>query len=142
MVYLQGLYGSNNRPYDDYYLNCGYRSVFSKEKIFERKDVDSMDLVYQLWENVKAELKKNTSETVYSVWFHELALESFDGESVVLTDDPFRCKIINEKFIPLLEECFEKIMGFKVNVSVMPKQEKAKKTEAPKETKSFDTNIW
>ena len=31
-------------------------------------------------------------------------------------------------------------MGFKVNVSVMPKQEKAKKTEAPKETKSFDTN--
>ena len=140
MIYSYGLYGCNNRPYNNYYLNCGYRSVFSKEKIFERKDVDSMDLVYQLWENVKAELKKNTSETVYSVWFYELALESFDGESVVLTDDPFRCKIINEKFIPLLEDCFEKIMGFRVNVSVMPKQEKVKKSEAPKENKSFDTN--
>ncbi len=138
MVYLQGLYGSNNRPNNDYYLNCCYGSVFSKKN--ERKDVDSMDLVYQLWENVKAELKKNTSETVYSVWFHELALENFDGESVVLTDDPFRCKIINEKFIPLLEDCFEKVMGFKVNVSVMPKQEKAKKTEPKKENKTFDAN--
>lgn len=141
MIYSYGLYGCNNRPYNDYYLNCGYSSVFSKEnKNNERKDVDSMDLVYQLWENVKAELKKNTSETVYSVWFNELALENFDGESVVLTDDPFRCKIINEKFIPLLEECFEKIMGFKVNVSVMPKQDKPKKAEAPKENKGFNTN--
>ncbi len=141
MIYSYGLYGCNNRPYNDYYLNCCYGSVFSKDlKNYERKDVDSMDLVYQLWENVKAELKKNTSETVYSVWFHELALESFDGESVVLTDDPFRCKIINEKFIPLLEECFEKIMGFRVNVSVMPKQDKPKKTETKTENKTFDAN--
>ncbi|MBO5359515.1 MAG: chromosomal replication initiator protein DnaA [Clostridia bacterium] len=99
-----------------------------------------MDLVYQLWENVKAELKKNCSETIYSVWFHELALENFDGDSVVLTDDPFRCKIINEKFIPLLEETFEKVMGFKVTVSVMPKQEKPKKNETQKEFKSSDSN--
>lgn len=140
MVYSYGLFGKNNRPYNDYYLNCGYRSVYSKEKNIERKDVDNMDLVYQLWENVKAELKKNTSETIYSVWFHELSLENFDGESVVLTDDPFRCKIINEKFIPLLEECFEKVMGFKVSVSVMPKQDKPKKTEPTKEFKFSDTN--
>ena len=141
MLYSYGLYGCNNRPYNDYYLNCCYGSVFSKNfKKYERKDVDNIDLVYQLWENVKAELKKNTSETVYSVWFHELALDNFDGESVVLTDDPFRCKIINEKFIPLLEDCFEKVMGFKVNVSVMPKQEKAKKTETKKENKTFDAN--
>lgn len=86
MLYSYGLYGCNNRPYNDYYLNCCYGSVFSKNfKKYERKDVDNIDLVYQLWENVKAELKKNTSETVYSVWFHELALDNFDGESVVLT---------------------------------------------------------
>ena len=140
MVYSYGLFGKNNRPYNEYYLNCGFRSVYSKNNNIERKDVDRMDLVYQLWENVKAEIKKNTSETIYSVWFNELSLESFDGESVVLTDDPFRCKIINEKFIPLLEECFEKIMGFKVSVSVMPKQDKPKKTEQTKEFKFSNTN--
>ncbi len=140
MLYSYGLYGSSNRPFNDYYLNCGYRSIYSNEKNIIRKDVDNMDLVYQLWENVKAELKKNCSETIYSVWFHELALDTFDGDSVVLTDDPFRCKIINEKFIPLLEETFEKIMGFKVTVTVMPKQEKTKKGEPQKEFKFSDSN--
>lgn len=132
MVYSYGLYGSNNRPYKDYYLNCGFRSVYSKnstEKKQKRKEVDKMDLVYQLWENVKADLKNNTSETLYSVWFHELALDSFGGDSVVLTDDPFRCKIINDKFIPLLEESFERVLGFRVTVTVMPKQEKPKEEE-------------
>jgi len=140
MLYSYGLYGCSNRPYNDYYLNCGYRSTYSKNKNNARKEVDNLDLVYQLWENVKAELKKNCSETIYSVWFHELALENFDGDSVVLTDDPFRCKIINEKFIPLLEETFEKVMGFKVTVSVMPKQEKPKKNETQKEFKLSDSN--
>lgn len=140
MLYSYGLYGCSNIPYNDYYLNCGYRSTYSKIKNNKRKEVDNLDLVYQLWENVKAELKKNCSETIYSVWFHELALENFDGDSVVLTDDPFRCKIINEKFIPLLEETFEKVMGFKVTVSVMPKQEKPKKNETQKEFKSSDSN--
>ncbi len=145
MVYSYGLYGSSNRPFNDYYLNCGYRSVYSKKcniKKSIRKEVDKLDLVYQLWENVKADVKKNTSETIYSVWFHELALDSFDGDSVVLTDDPFRCKIINEKFIPLLEESFEKVMGFKVTVTVVPKLEKPKAEEQHiEETKEYDASV-
>ncbi len=140
MIYSYGCYGKSNRPYNDYYLNCNYSSVYGNEKNNIRKDVYGMDLVYQLWENTKAEIKKNVSETVYSVWFNELALESFDGDSVVLTDDPFRCKIINDKFIPIIEECFEKVMGFKITVSVMPKQSKPQKTETQKEFKPNDKN--
>ena len=30
MLYSYGLYGYNNRPYNEYYLNCGYRSTYSK----------------------------------------------------------------------------------------------------------------
>ena len=141
MIYSYGCYGKSDKAYIDYYLNCNYSSVYGmKKQNNERKDVYGMDLVYQLWENTKAELKKNVSETVYSVWFNELALESFDGDSVVLTDDPFRCKIINDKFIPVIEECFEKVMGFKITVSVMPKQQKPKKAEPQKEFKLNDKN--
>ncbi|MBQ5824835.1 MAG: chromosomal replication initiator protein DnaA [Clostridia bacterium] len=139
MIYSYGLYGSNNRPYEDYYLNCGFRSVYSKQRTKTkptRKEVDKLDLVNQLWENVKSDLKNNTSETIYSVWFSELALDTFGGDSVVLTDDPFRCKIINEKFIPLLEESFERVMGFRVVVTVTPKQEKQK----PQEPVTYSTN--
>lgn len=125
--------GKNNRPFDDYYLNQGYRSFSNCLKY--RECEKNMDLVYELWESVKAEIKKNTSETVYAVWFPELKLDTFDGETVQLIDDPFRCKILNEKFLPLIEECFEKIMGFKVNVSIVPTPEKPKKTEEHKEFK-------
>ena len=37
MVYSYGLFGKNNRPYNDYYLNCRYRSVYSKEKILKER---------------------------------------------------------------------------------------------------------
>ena len=92
MVYSYGVYGQNNKPNREYYLNSGYDSFQLLAALREDTEIN-MDLVYELWENVKAEIKKNTSETVYAVWFDYLKLDSFDGETVVLNDDPFRCKI-------------------------------------------------
>ncbi len=141
MIYSYGIYGTNNKPNKEYYLNCGYDSFEVLAALRENTEI-SMDLVYELWENVKAEIKKNTSETIYAVWFEYLKLDSFDGETVVLNDDPFRCKIINEKFIPLLEDCFEKVMGFKVAVSVVPAPETPKKTEPKTAIKLGESNEY
>lgn len=138
MIYSYGVYGSNNKPHYEYYLNTGCTYAGNTKK----KDVGiNMDLVYELWENVKAEIKKNTSETVYAVWFCDLKLDTFDGEKVILNDDPFRCKILNEKFHGMIEECFEKIMGFKVSVSIEPVAEKPKKPE-PRAVKLGESNEY
>ncbi len=140
MIYSYGIYGSNNKPFKEYYLNCGI-NTFENSASFKNKTEIDMDLVLELWESVKNEIKKSCSETVYAVWFDYLKLDSFDGEKVVLNDDPFRCKIINEKFLPMLEECFERVMGFKVTVEVLPSQEKPKKTE-PKAIKLGESNEY
>ena len=139
MVYSYGIYGKNNKPYNEYYLNCGYVAQFGTRA--EKDTRINMDLVYELWEGVKAEIKRNTSETIYAVWFENLKLNTFDGETVVLTDDPFRCKILNEKFYDLIGECFEKVMGFKVNVCIQGTSEKPKKVE-PKEIKLGESNEY
>lgn len=96
---------------------------------------DIMDYIYELWEGVRRQLKLKTSDTVYAVWLENLKLDTFDGETVRLTDDPFRCKIVNEKFISLLEECFESVIGFRVKVLVEPKQEKPRKQDEPQAIK-------
>lgn len=138
MVYSYGIYGTNNKPNTTYYLNIGCEYSGNKKK----KDVGiNMDLVYELWENVKKEIEKNVSETVYAVWFCDLKLDTFDGETVILNDDPFRCKILNEKFHGLIEECFERIMGFKVSVSIEPVAEKPKKPE-PRAVKLGESNEY
>lgn len=139
MVYSYGIYGKCNKPYNEYYLNCGYVANFGAAT---GKDTRiEMDLVYELWEGVKAEIKRNTSETIYAVWFENLKLDTFDGETVVLTDDPFRCKILNEKFYDLIGDCFEKVMGFRVNVCIQGQAEKPKKPE-PKAIKLGESNEY
>ena len=140
MVYSYGIYGHNNKPYNEYYLNCGFSGLGGLRA--EKKDLEkNMDLVYELWESTKAEIKKSVSETIYAVWFESVKLDSFDGETVVLTDDPFRCKILNEKFLGLIEECFEKVMGFKVKVQIQATPEKPKKQE-PKAVKLGESNEY
>ena len=101
-----------------------------------------MDYINELWEGVKRELKQNTSDTIYSVWLENIKLDIFDGETVRLTDDPFRCKIINEKFIPLLEQSFEKVIGFRVKVLVEPKQEKPRKQDEPQAVRIGESNEY
>lgn len=139
MIYSYGIYGKNNKQFNEYYLNCGY--VAQNGAKAEKDTRINMDLVYELWEGVKAEIKRNTSETIYAVWFENLKLDTFDGETVVLTDDPFRCKILNEKFYDLIGECFEKVMGFKVTVCIQGTPEKPKKTE-PKAVKLGESNEY
>ncbi len=140
MVYSYGVYGTNNKPNYAYYLNigCEYSGNTGKKE----KDVEiNMDLLYEIWENVKKEISKNVSETVFAVWFPDLKLDTFDGENVVLVDDPFRCKILNEKWHGMIEDCFEKIMGFRVKVSIEPVPEKPKKPE-PRAVKLGESNEY
>ena len=131
MVYCSRIWGDRTNSYKNYYSNLDHHPFAVKSGLAIKLE-NHMDLVYELWENIKQDVKSKTSDTVYSVWFASLRLESFDGPTVHLTDDPFRCKIINEKFLPLLTESFEKIMGFHVDVVVEPTQEKPKKQEPAK----------
>ena len=76
------------------------------------------DVTY-IWESVKDELKKELSSNVVDLYFGDLKAEFFDGSKADFsTPSMFRYKTINEKYIDLLNEQFEKAMGYPVKVTV------------------------
>lgn len=73
----------------------------------------------EIWEMVKEQLKLKYSSTAVSLWFGDLKFERYHDSSIVFsTKSEFKLKIIKEKYIDVMEEEFEDLMGFHVNVTV------------------------
>lgn len=73
-----------------------------------------------LWEDVKKECQNNISEAIFDLWFKDLEFVDFDGENntAILSTVEFKKKIIDAKFKGVLQDAFEKVFGFPVDVSV------------------------
>ena len=78
-----------------------------------------MDSFKALFDEVKKEIQKNLSEAVYNVWFEELKFVSFDGMAVTLSIGEFKRKIIEQKFMKLLQDSFVKVAGFEVEINFL-----------------------
>lgn len=78
-----------------------------------------MDSFKALFDEVKKEIQKNLSEAVYNVWFAELQFVSFDGMAVTLSIGEFKRKIIEQKFMQLLQDSFVKVAGFEVEINFL-----------------------
>ncbi|MBR3588668.1 MAG: chromosomal replication initiator protein DnaA [Clostridia bacterium] len=78
-----------------------------------------MDSFKALFDEVKKEIQKNLSEAVYNVWFEELQFVSFDGMAVTLSIGEFKRKIIEQKFMQLLQDSFVKVAGFEVEINFL-----------------------
>ncbi len=78
-----------------------------------------MDSFKALFDEVKKEIQRNLSEAVYNVWFEELQFVSFDGMAVTLSIGEFKRKIIEQKFMQLLQDSFVKVAGFEVEINFL-----------------------
>ncbi len=99
-----------------------------------------MDSFKALFDEVKKEIQKNLSEAVYNVWFEELQFVSFDGMAVTLSIGEFKRKIIEQKFMQLLQDSFVKVAGFEVEINFLDAGVKpaVKKEEVIREDTSDD----
>lgn len=88
-----------------------------------------MDSFKSLFDEVKKEIQKNLSEAVFNVWFEELEFVSFDGTAVMLSIGEFKRKIIEQKFMQLLNDSFVKVAGFDVEIKFIDNENKANKTQ-------------
>lgn len=107
-----------------------------------------MDSFKSLFDEVKKEIQKNLSEAVYNVWFAELEFVSFDGTAVTLSIGEFKRKIIEQKFMQLLNDSFIKVAGFDVEIKFLDnenKPDKAQQTQmnetAEDKESTFDTFV-
>ena len=72
-----------------------------------------------IWKSVMQSFTSTLPDLTIELWFAPLRLESFDGTTVVFsTDSELKHRIINEKYIELLENGFTSFFGFPVSVKL------------------------
>ena len=72
-----------------------------------------------IWEMVKEQLKSRLSRTAVDLWFGELQFKSFENNTITFTTtSEFKLGIIKDKYISMVEEEFENMMGFHIGVEV------------------------
>ncbi len=109
-----------------------------------------MESLKEMWNLVCRELKRTLNEVIYDIWFDNIEIISFDGETVELAVSEFRKKTIEKKFGDELSSAFKSVLGFDVNI-VMTDPEKAppvmtsgasgEKPSASSDINTFDTFV-
>ena len=89
-----------------------------------------MESFHEVFSLVCEECRSKMAEVAYSLWFRDIEPLSFDGNTAVLVvKSEFKKNILIEKYQTLLEEAFEKVLGFPVQVVIRY----AGETAAPRE---------
>ncbi len=99
-----------------------------------------MNSFQEIWELVKQELQSSVTEVAYDLWLKPLEFVKFEDDTAYLSIDNFKRKIISNKFMNVLNDAFEGIFGFKVNIEFIVQGETEKKTEEKEkhETPTFE----
>ncbi len=77
-----------------------------------------MDSINEVLAAAKEYCRQRTVEAVYNVYLQDLQLVSFEGSKTVTlqTRSDFILKIIQDRYLPLLNEAFKAVLGFPVEV--------------------------
>lgn len=68
---------------------------------------------------VQDRMKQQLSTTAMNLWFGDIEITAFSGNTLTLTtSSEFKMKIINEKYLEQLEALFEDFMGFHISIIV------------------------
>ena len=104
-----------------------------------------MDSIFDLWDSVLEKLhiyiqEGRLSEPGYNIWIKILNPISINGNEVVLeSDSDFKRGIVEENYSYLIEECFESVLGFPVDITyVTAKSDEAYAASLPPTMTNFN----
>ncbi|MBQ7153292.1 MAG: chromosomal replication initiator protein DnaA [Clostridia bacterium] len=75
-----------------------------------------------IWQLVKDAFKPQMENTTFDLWFKDLKVADYDMDNSIVTlstDSEFKHRVIQDRFLPQIEERFSSILGFKVKVVVV-----------------------
>lgn len=77
------------------------------------------------------EAKTNLTESSFKLWFSDLKIMSLDDkEAVFCTPTALRRNILSTKYLDVLKESLEEVIGFRVNISFFCSEEEQKRLDA------------
>lgn len=77
------------------------------------------DELSAIWELVDVELQKHFSDTTRHLWFGDLSLVYIDdSRAILMGNSEFKRNIIEKRYLGVIEDAFEAVLGFRVSVSL------------------------
>ena len=79
-----------------------------------------VDDMLPLWEAAKQSMKDTMSQTAIDLWFGELKLTDFNGNTITFTtESESKYSFITQKYLPLMAEKFKEQLGFDVEIHLV-----------------------
>lgn len=101
------------------YIILYYRLFLTQILQRKRDGMDYLKEIEEIWSMVKESLSKKISTPVVNLWFGNSSILSYQNDTVTIgVESEFKKERICEKYIPLVEDVFEEIMGFHVTVNI------------------------
>ncbi len=73
-----------------------------------------------IWEAIKENLKGHLPQTIIDLWIAPLTVHSFDDDAITLeAKTELNCKIVNTRYIPLIQSGFSEMLGFEPEIRVI-----------------------
>ena len=102
-----------------------------------------MNSYSEFWDAVLDFCKKNTNNIAFNMWIEPLKLIKLEAERVIVAAPGFKIDLILSKYKNLLEDAFFNVMGFNVEIELIPFENVPKEIneEVEKKEDSFFSNI-
>ena len=82
-----------------------------------------MQFLDDLWTNVKQNMRKTYAEAFIELWFNDMNLEVLnDTNAVFVTTADLKCKILNDRHLPVIKQYLEEMLGYEVKVTILSSQ--------------------
>ena len=82
-----------------------------------------MQSLNDLWKLVTDKLREKNSDTFVKLWFDDLRLEVLnDRYAVLVNNSDFKCNFIKSRYIPLIKQLLEELIGYGVEVAVFSEE--------------------
>ena len=89
-----------------------------------------MDSFMEIWEAVLKYCSQKINETAFNLWIDPLQPIGFENDSVTLyIKDDFKRGIILDKYLSLLNDAFENVMGFNVKIYITTDENELKERQ-------------
>ena len=79
-----------------------------------------MNSYSEFWDAVLDFCRKNTNNIAFNMWIEPLKLIKLEAERVIIAAPGFKIELILSKYKNLLEEAFFNVMGFNVEIELIP----------------------
>ena len=96
-----------------------------------------MDSFNEIWQAVLDYCFEKVNETAFNLWIAPLKPVNFENDSVTLYINEFKRSIVIDKYLPLLNDAFEYVMGFNVMIYITADENELKEVEQKENKPTF-----